>query len=370
MRLLRKIPLSITAQRHSAGQRGTFLDRWRGPDHSASHDAQRMRYIVYGAGSIGGVIAARLFEQGSDVVLIARGDHLSAIQHSGLTIESPLGSVTLPVLAVEHPSEIGFQLSADVVLLATKTQDSAQALDDLRRAAGPEIPVLCLQNGVESARIALRLFERVAGAMTILPCSHLQAGVVQSFSAPVPGIIDLGRFPAGEDPFVGRVAVDLRRAGFHSELRPDILRWQYGKLLQNLKNALQALCGPDADYSDLVVELRMEAESCYRAAGIAYASESEIRNRARGVLNPGRINGVGRLGDSSWQSLARATGSIETDFLNGEIALLGRLYGVPTPLNARLQDLANRFALERRPPASLSVDDVYQLLRASRSNSG
>jgi len=369
MRLLRNILHSITAQRHSGGRRGTFLDRWRRPDHSASHVGQQMRYIVYGAGSIGGVIAARLFEQGSDVVLIARGDHLAAIQHSGLTIESPLGSVTLPVRAAEHPSEIAFQPSTDIVLLATKTQDSAQALDELRRAAGPEIPVLCLQNGVESARIALRRFERVAGAMTLFSSSHLKAGVVQSFYAPVSGVVDVGRFPGGEDPFVGRAALDLRRAGFDSELRPDILRWQYGKLLENLKNALQALCGPEADYKDLFVELRMEAEACYRAAGIAYASESEMRNRAS-VLNPGRINGVGRLGDSSWQSLARATGSIETDFLNGEIVLLGRLHGVPTPVNAGLQNLANRFARERRPPGSLSVDDVRQLLRPSSSNSG
>jgi 2-dehydropantoate 2-reductase len=365
VRLLRNILFSLTALRHRVGRRGVFPNRWRGQDHSASHVAKRKRYIVYGAGSVGGVIAARLFEQGADVVIVARGDHLSAIQHSGLTIESPLGSKTLPVLAVAHPAEITFQPSEDVVLLATKTQDSAQALDDLWHVAGPEIPVLCLQNGVESARIALRRFERVAGAMTILASAHLQAGVVQTFSAPVPGIVDLGRFPAGEDPLVGEVAVDLRRAGFHSEVRPDILRWQYGKLLVNLKNALQALCGPDADYSDLLVELRMEAESCYRAAGIAYASEWEMRNRASGVLN-----GVRTVGDSSWQSLARATGSIETDFLNGEIVLLGRLHGVPTPLNALLQDLANRFARERRAPASLSVEDLQQLLRASRSNSG
>jgi len=370
MRLVRKILHSINARRHRVGQRGTFLDRSRGPDEPASHGTQQVRYIVYGAGSIGGVIAAGLFEQGCAVTVIARGDHLSAIQRSGLTIESPLGSVTLPVLAVGHPSEIAFQPSADIVLLATKTQDSAQALDDLRRAAGPEIPVLCLQNGVESARIALRRFERVGGAMTLLLSSHLQAGVVQSFSAPIPGIVDVGRLPAGEDPFVGRVAVDLRRAGFLSEVRLDILRWQYGKLIRNLKNALQALCGPDADYRDLAAELRREAESCYRAAGIAYASESEMRNRARGVFKPGMINGAGRPGDSSWQSLARGTGSIETDFLNGEIVLLGRLHGVPTPLNARLQDLANRFALERRPPAKLSVDEVHQLLRVSRSNSG
>ena len=339
-----------------------------------------MRYVVYGAGSIGGVIAGRLFQQGADVVLIARGDHLSAIKRSGLTLESPLGSVTLPVLAVGHPSEIDFQPPANIVLLATKTQDCAQALDDLLHAAGPEIPVVCLQNGVESARIALRRFERVAGAMIICASAHLRAGIVQSFSAPGPGIVDLGQFPVGEDPFVGRVAADLRRAGFHSEVRPDILRWQYGKLLTNLKNVLQALCGPDADYGDLLVELRMEAESCYRAAGIAYASESELRRRAsvtwtswKSVIGFIRARtskrGGERLGDSSWQSLARATGSIETDFLNGEIVLLGRLHGVPTPLNSRVQDLANRFARERRPPASLSVNDLRHLLGTSRSNS-
>jgi len=323
-----------------------------------------MRYIVYGAGSVGGVVGARLFEQGSEVLLVARGDHLAAIRRSGLTLQSPLGSVTLRVPAVGHPSEIVFRPAEDFVLLATKTQDSTQALDDLRGAAGSEIAVLCSQNGVESVRLALRRFERVAGAVTMLPSAYLQPGIVQAFSAPVPGIVDVGSLRAADDPLVAALASDLRRAGFHSEVRPDIRRWQYGKLLDNLKNALQALCGPDADYEDLVVELRAEAEACYRAAGIAYASDVERRERARGVLTLGTIDGLARPGDSSWQSLARATGSIETDFLNGEIALLGRLHGVPTPLNARLQDLANRCARERRRPASLSVDELGQLLRS------
>jgi 2-dehydropantoate 2-reductase len=321
-----------------------------------------MRYIVYGAGSVGGVIGARLFEQGSDVVLIARGEHLAVIQRSGLVIQSPVGSTTLRVRAVEHPTELAFRPTEDVVLLATKTQDSAGALDDLRGAAGPEIPILCLQNGVESARIALRRFDRVAAAVTMLPSTHLQAGTVQAFSTPVPGIVDLGHFPAGEDPVVATVGGDLRRAGFHSEVRQDILRWQYGKLLGNLKNVLQALCGPDADYRDIVLELRAEAEACYRGAGIAYASEGDLRDRAHGVLTLGRINGLTRPGDSSWQSLSRATGSVETDFLNGEIAMLGRFHSVPTPLNARLQALANRWARERRAPASMPVDDLRQIL--------
>jgi 2-dehydropantoate 2-reductase len=322
-----------------------------------------MRYIMYGAGAVGGVVGMRLAELGLDVVLIARGHHLVAIRRDGLTLESPERSVTLAIVAVERPSDIVIRPTDDIVVLATKTQDSAPALDALRDAGGPDVPVLCLQNGVESARIALRRFRVVYGAVTLLPSAHLAPGVVQAFSTPVPGIIDVGRYPTGSDATASRVTDDLRRAGFHSEARPDILRWQYGKLLNNLKNALQALCGPDAAYDDVVAELRAEAESCYRAAGIAYASEAELRDRARGVVQLGSIGGRPRPGDSSWQSLARGTGSIESDFLNGEIVLLGRMHGVPTPLNARLQDLAARFARERRPPASLSVDELRALLR-------
>jgi 2-dehydropantoate 2-reductase len=328
-----------------------------------------MRYIIHGAGSVGGVIGARLFEQGTEVVLIARGDHLRAIQRSGLAVQSPVRSVTLPIPAVAHPSEIAFRAGEDVVLLATKTQDSAQALDDIRHVAGAGTRVVCLQNGVEAARIAIRRFQDVGGAVTMLPSVYLRAGIVQAFSAPVAGIVDVGRYPCGDSTVVAAVAGDLRRAGFHSEVRSDILRWQYGKLLDNLKNVLQAVCGPAADYHDLVAELRAEAETCYRAAGIAYASESELRSRSKGVLNLGMIDGLTRPGDSSWQSLARATGSIETDFLNGEIAMLGRAHGVPTPLNARLQELANHYARERRSPGSLSIGDLHQLLRRRHESS-
>jgi 2-dehydropantoate 2-reductase len=320
-----------------------------------------VRYVVHGAGAVGGVVGARLFDAGLDVVLVARGEHLSAIRQSGLALLSPLGSTTLRVPAVAHPSEIGFT-DGDVVLLATKTQDAAAALDDLRGAAGAGIPIVCLQNGIECARLALRRFERVLAAMTMLPSVHLEPGAVQAFSTPVPGILDVGRFPAGDDPLAITVSDDLRRAGFHSEARADIRRWQYGKLLDNLKNVLQALCGPGADYGDVVRELRREAEACYHAAGIAHATEAELRGRARGVIRLGEIDARARPGDSSWQSLARATGTIETDYLNGEIALLGRLHGVPTPLNAHLQDLGNRAARERRPPASMSIDDLRRRL--------
>jgi 2-dehydropantoate 2-reductase len=72
-----------------------------------------------------------------------------------------------------------------------------------------------------------------------------------------------------------------------------------------------------------------------------------------------------RAGGSTWQSLRRGTGTIETDYLTGEIVLLGRLHGVPTPANRTLQDLAGEMARTGEPPASRSVDDVLRTIDAA-----
>ncbi|MBV8960869.1 MAG: ketopantoate reductase family protein, partial [Actinobacteria bacterium] len=74
------------------------------------------------------------------------------------------------------------------------------------------------------------------------------------------------------------------------------------------------------------------------------------------------INGERRGGGSSWQSLRRRTGSIEADYLNGEIVMLGRLHGVPTPANALLQQVANRMAADGAPPGSVDVEDLLAQL--------
>ena len=76
-----------------------------------------MRFIVYGAGAIGGVSGGRLAEHGHDVVLIARGEHYRALRANGLTLESPDATVTLDVPVVDHPSAITITTD-DVVIFA------------------------------------------------------------------------------------------------------------------------------------------------------------------------------------------------------------------------------------------------------------
>src|SRR6187399_687647 len=103
-----------------------------------------MRFVVLGAGAVGGVVGGRLHQHGHEVVLVARGDHLREIRRAGLRIESPADVVTVAVPAVERPAEVDWR-AGDVVLLATKTQDTGDALADLAAAAPAEVPVACAQ---------------------------------------------------------------------------------------------------------------------------------------------------------------------------------------------------------------------------------
>jgi 2-dehydropantoate 2-reductase len=334
-----------------------------------------MRYIIYGAGGIGGVIGARLIQRGHDVVLIARGAHLEALQRDGLTLRTPEETVTLRIQAAGHPSEIAFTPD-DVVLLTMKTQDTAAALDELRATTG-DATIVCAQNGVANERMAQRLFDRVYGMLVVLPAVHLSPGEVLTHTSTslstgttgVGGVLDAGCYPSGVDSLIEHVTGDLQGAGFAARPDRNIMRLKYTKLLQNSGNVIQALCGPDAAAGDLARFVREEVAAVYEAAGIDYAPLTELRERASG-MQMGEIEGQTRWGGSTGQSLQRGTGSIETDYLNGEIALLGALHGVATPYNRLLQRLAAEAARAKRPPGAYGPEQVIEMGRAEANVTG
>ncbi len=145
------------------------------------------------------------------------------------------------------------------------------------------------------------------------------------------------------------------------------MRWKYGKLLANLANAIEAVCGCNmtgGEVADLRRRATAEGAAVLRAAGIAYASEEESTQVRGDQVGIRPVNGAKRTGGSSWQSLTRGTGSIEADFLNGEITLLGREHGVPTPVNEVLQRLANQAAQQGRAPGSVTPGEVMALAAA------
>ncbi|MFC1415732.1 ketopantoate reductase family protein [Streptacidiphilus cavernicola] len=336
-----------------------------------------MRYIIIGAGAIGGGIGGRLHESGQDVVLVARGPHLAALRTDGLRFSSPEGTRTLAVPAVGGPGELRLDRD-DVLLLAVKAQHTAALLDDWSGrpvdgggTAGELLPLLCAQNGVENERLALRRFRRVYGVSVWMPATHLEPGRVAVPGAPLSGFLHLGRYPAptgadpsGGDPTVRAISADLEKAHFRAPVHRDVMRWKYGKLIGNLGNAVDALADPAEQdtAAELYRRARAEGAAVLTAAGIPFASVDEQLAVRGDLMDPVPLDGAERGGSSSWQSLARGTGSIEADYLNGEIVLLARRHGVPAPVNEALQRLATAYARAGRAPGSLPTAELTALL--------
>jgi 2-dehydropantoate 2-reductase len=196
----------------------------------------------------------------------------------------------------------------------------------------------------------------------MLPAAYLEPGIVQASSAPTTGMLDIGRYPVGTDETASRLSAAFNASTFDSRPLADIVRWKYRKLIMNLGNAVEALFPPGSEQDRIADLAEQEGEACLRAAGIEVASREEDRARRRDLLRVGPIDGRQRGGGSSWQSLVRGSGTIEADYLNGEIVLVGRLQGFPTPVNEALQRLAVRWAAERRPPGTMSPIEFERAL--------
>src|SRR5688572_8726251 len=163
-----------------------------------------MRFIVLGAGAIGGVVGARLAQHGRDVLLVARGAHYEAIRDNGLRIESPHEATTLGIPVVDGLSEISWR-GDDVVLLATKTQDTEASLDALSRVSPCTLPSYCAQNSAANERMAGERFANVYGVFVWCPADYLKRGSVQLWCAPKSGILHVGCYPSGSDALAGAV---------------------------------------------------------------------------------------------------------------------------------------------------------------------
>lgn len=324
-----------------------------------------MRFVIFGAGAIGGSVGASLHLAGFDVVLIARGAHYEAIRDRGLTFERPDATDVLSIAVVNAPERLSWT-GEEVVLLATKSQDTANALGALRECALPGTAVVCVQNAVENERVALRLFENVYAAVVMVPAAHLEPGIVQAYGTELTGIIDVGRYPSGVDERAAEVSHALGASRFSSRARPDVMRFKYAKLVLNLGNAVDAMCEPGSPAKEVTRLAQEEGRAALRAAEIDFVAEQVDDVRARWARMGVRdIGGRKRAGSSTRQSLARGAPALETDYLNGEITLVGRLHGIPTPVNAALCRLADRHVRERRAPGTLPAEEVLALAGAA-----
>lgn len=319
-----------------------------------------MRYVVYGAGAVGGVIAGSMHRAGLPVTLVARGEHLAAIRSTGgLVLDTGDGRHLIDAPATDTAADVGWT-DDTVVLLAVKSHQVAVALADLRAHAPAHAAVVCATNGIATELAALRCFARTYAVCVMLPASHLEPGVVVAACHPTPAILDIGRIPGGTDDLTAAVAGDLRAAGIASEERTDILAWKRRKLILNLGNGVDASFAQGEAADELGARALEEGERVLGAAGVTLATAEDDRVRRGTILQ--RRPDLERRGGSTWQSLSRRTGDSEIDYLSGEIVLQGRLHNVPTPVNEAVVAATRALAYDGGAPRSLDAADVLARL--------
>jgi 2-dehydropantoate 2-reductase len=314
-------------------------------------------------------MAAFLHGAGLETVAIARGEHLERVREVGLKIITPERTFVSDVLFVGHPSEIDWR-EGDAVALTMKAQDTEAALRELI-AAGADpwrTPIFCVQNCIANEPIALRYFARVYGVMIVIPGIHLEPGLVYNPIHGAHGYLDVGRYPVGVDSISEEFVRSVRSAGYAANEHPNVMEPKGAKFLGNLGNALGAITDGKGDNDGYTKRIRAEGEAALTAAGLPYEDEASFNERVRQERGEMvEVPGIGNRG-SSWQSLTRRQGSIEADFLNGEVVLLGRKHGVATPYNAVLQRVANEMARNGETPGKYSADELASMAEVLRSS--
>jgi 2-dehydropantoate 2-reductase len=335
--------------------------------------------VIIGAGAIGGTLGGVLARAGTPAVLVARGRHAEVLATAGITLRTPDGTFRTPVIAASGAEDVRLT-ERDVLVFTTKTQQLDAALqewvdqpvhgaDGVVGTAGERLPAMTALNGVAAEEKALRYFRRVFGICVWLPAVHLEPGEVIVRSWPVAGQFHIARWPASisthdDADLLSGLAETWSAAGIRVRTPDDVEPWKYNKLLSNLGNAVGALAAGAADTSEVVAALRAEAERVLRHAGIEWVSfETSTAARADGPTIraiPGRNTGAS---NSTWQSLSRNTGNVETDFFNGEIVRIAHRHGTTAPLNAALARAARSAVRNDLGPSRYSAEELAQLLR-------
>ncbi len=326
------------------------------------------RVAVLGAGSIGCFVGGMLARGGHNVSLVARPHVIDDIRRNGLRLTSAdgmddvvsAGRLTLSTM----PDVLG---NADTVLVTVKSNDTPEAADLIARHATRGAIVISLQNGVSNAGV-LR---------AKLPGGDVLAGMVPFNVQSLGG----GRFhrATSGDIVIERDAADtaaaLSVAGLNLRPADDIAGVQWGKLVLNLNNALNALSGlpiraqlAHRPWRIVMADQWAEALGVLRDAGIRIVSSTPVPMSWTPFLLRlpdalfeailGRTMMIDASARSSMSDDLLRGGRTEIDFLQGVIVDLARRHRRDAPLSRRIVALIKQAEAARRGLPNLTVEQV------------
>jgi 2-dehydropantoate 2-reductase len=307
------------------------------PMQSQRYEEQAMKFAVMGAGAVGCYYGGMLARAGHDVVLIARRQHVEAIQRDGLRLDTKSFDEHVRLSASTEPSAAE---GADVVLFCVKSTDTNSAALALKPYLNERTLVVSLQNGVENAeRLRELLPQEVAAAVVYVATELAGPGHVRHHGR--------GELVIEPSSMSEEVARTLSAASVPTEISDNVRGALWAKLVLNCAyNALSAIA--QTPYGRLV-----QGEGVTRAMRDIVDECLAVAN-ADGVTIPGDVDAAVRgialtmpnQYSSTAQDMARGKRS-EIDHLNGLIVRRGEALGVPTPANRMLHVLVKLLEAER-----------------------
>jgi 2-dehydropantoate 2-reductase len=329
-----------------------------------------------GAGAIGCWIGGTLRAAGLEVVLIGRERLEREIRTSGLTISDLDGKTTaLPAEQVSVTLDPKAVADSDVVLVATKSAETAQAGHELAKVMRADAIAVSLQNGLRNAktlRAALGGRQVLAGIVGFNVVGKGDARFHRATTGPL--VIE-----HSADPWILALASSLESRGLEVKLVRDIEPLQWSKLIINLNNAVSALSDQPTrsillspGYRRVLAATIREALAVLHKAGIRPARIGPLptwsfpwllglptfvfRAVARAEL---KVDPEAR--SSMWDDLVRGRRT-EVDQLNGEIVELGKQHGVDAAMNRRIVELVHEFEARKSGSPKLSAERLWRAL--------
>lgn len=290
-----------------------------------------LRLAVMGAGAVGCYFGGMLARAGHDVVLIARPEHVGAIEAAGLRLQTRTFDEQVRLRASTDAAAVR---GASLVLCCVKSTDTEAAAQAMRPHLDPEALLLSLQNGVDNAeRLRALLPQPVRAAVVYVATEMAGPGHVRHHGRGEL-VVEPGR---GGDAW----AEAFRAAGVPVDIRADVRQALWVKLILNCAyNALSAI--GQVPYGRLVAtegvpdvmrEVVRECVAVARAEGVELPADIDATVRGLAGSMPDQRS-------STAQDLARGKRS-EIDHLNGFVVQRGRAHGVPTPVNQVLVTLVH-----------------------------
>lgn len=304
------------------------------------------KICVFGAGAIGGYMAAMMARAGQDVSIVARGAHLAAIKTDGLRLRTGGKEFTTHPKATDDPAQLGPQ---DYVIITLKAHSILPVVDAMQPLIGPETAVVFGVNGVpwwyfyglpgpfENRRLtSVDPGDRIWNGLT--PERAIGCVVYPAAEVREPGIIEHlegDRFSLGEpngerSERVKRLSELLIAAGLKAPIRPRLRDELWIKLWGNCSlNPVSALTGAtleqmcrDPELRALLRNIMIEAQAVAESLGVSFPIG--VDQRLDGAES------VGAHKTSMLQDLERGR-PMEIDALVGAVQELGALTGTPTP---------------------------------------